>query len=169
MAVAARGQLRGAVPTHGDGGGTIVGGPDDGKYIDADEMAIHGRAHKIASTDWTGKTTYARGLEKAREETIHRRALEIFNAAHGRITEVEALKQARAEAAQKAAQKTETAKKRVLRFGEVRFSEGGRLPVDPLSTVLARRADSILSENGWPSGRYGDALKIARREAAEGE
>lgn len=153
------GQPRGAVPTHGDGGGTLVGGPDAGKYIDKDEMAIHGRAAEICRSGGD----YDSALERAREEAVHRRALGICSDAHGRVTEADALKQARAEAAQKA----DAARKRG-QSKKIMFGEGGRVPVDPYSVAVSRRADSILSENGWPRSRFGEALRIARREGAEG-
>lgn len=88
---------------------------------------------------------------------LHERALQIAMAAsaHG-MSYKDALRLARKELKEKA-----QAKARGQQFSEVRFAEGGRIPVDRNSILVAKQADAIMAERKIS---FGEALKMARAE-----
>ena len=91
---------------------------------------------------------------------LHDRALAILQpAASSGMTYGTALKLARKELAEK-----RKAEARGPQFSEVRFAEGGKIPVDQDSVLVARRADAIMAERKIS---FGEALKMARAEARE--
>lgn len=92
---------------------------------------------------------------------LHDRALAILAAAaNSGMSYGDALQLARKEAADKA-----LAEARGPQFREAKFSGGGRIAVDPESVKLSARASAIAKEE---SISFGEALILARREAAEG-
>lgn len=113
--------------------------------------------HKGGGTLLDGRGTLIGGDEMM----VHERAAEIWTHGHsGGMTYADALEQARKEIADKNA-----AEKRGPRFGEVQFNECRGIAVDPDSARIAKRAKEIVAEKKWPSGRFGEALKVARAEA----
>jgi hypothetical protein len=91
---------------------------------------------------------------------LHDRALAILAAgAHSGMSYGDALKLARKEAADKA-----LADARGPQFAEMRFAEGGRIPIDQNSICADRRAKEIMAEDKERRITFGEALKMARAE-----